>query len=803
MRFLIPCLLFVLLAFQADAQDPMANSLKSYGEAKQNANLFVHFDKNVYTNHETVWFTAYLLRKNKSAINQHKLISVALIRDIDSAVVAEDRFPMQNGLAFGSLVLPDSILTGNYRLLAFTDRVINNMPEAIFVQPVTIKTNLDLPFKASMKLAEPPSPAANSHKILLAVTSTSNNFLPKPTSISYKYGSLAKNAKTDASGQLLLDLPKQDLVTDPNLYVKLKYEKDSSFISMALPMGKSRASVKFYPEGGNLVAGLPINISWEVKDQFQMPVALSAFLFKNNQVIDTIETGSYGIGKFRLLIEAGANYSVKLLHSGLADSIYHLPVALAQGISLSIPEAVTQDSLRLSLRTNSTQKLIIRIHNFKESFLYTPFDMGANFRTLKIPLSEVPKGLNTLTISDSLDRPLAERMFFAHYDNKVKLNITTDQPSYEQRQKVSLSLKLDDLIGNAVVSIACVQDNRIDQKKVNDIESYTFLTNELQKLPVNLSGNAYKDRAYLEQLLLVKGWRRYTWQDFQEFKPAPEDVKTDSLQVVGRITKSKKELLTPMTLGVLKAQQMNLINTNEKGVFNLDDNELMAEAGKKMFLFVNDKNKAAYKLDIDDPFAQLNAKLRRKLSYEDSTLPSTLLNNSELALKSNEKAIHLKEVVITAKKDNGFYGRGMPGANACGDYVCRYNILNCPNHFGDIGNTQPIPGKSYRSNGTMMVYVDCKANSNSENELFIPVKGIHLQKEFYVSDYKEPQEPAFFSTIYWNYATLLNGGKSKELSFYTSDITGKFRIVVQGVTDTDVIYAERFFEVKAKQKSDP
>lgn len=59
-------------------------------------------------------------------------------------------------------------------------------------------------------------------------------------------------------------------------------------------------------------------------------------------------------------------------------------------------------------------------------------------------------------------------------------------------------------------------------------------------------------------------------------------------------------------------------------------------------------------------------------------------------------------------------------------------------------------------------------------------------------------EPAFFSTIYWNYGTILNKEKDTEITFYTSDITGMFKIIVQGATSNDVIYAEKRFEVKNK-----
>lgn len=111
---------------------------------------------------------------------------------------------------------------------------------------------------------------------------------------------------------------------------------------------------------------------------------------------------------------------------------------------------------------------------------------------IKIPLTDVPKGLATITIVDSLSRPLAERMFFAHYNDSEKLSLTTDQKTYKQREKVNLKLNLN-VDKNALVSIACVQSNRLEIKKMSDIESYTYINNELSQLPINSKGNSYKD----------------------------------------------------------------------------------------------------------------------------------------------------------------------------------------------------------------------------------------------------------------------------------------------------------------------
>ncbi|RZL18358.1 MAG: hypothetical protein EOO96_27545 [Pedobacter sp.] len=146
---------------------------------------------------------------------------------------------------------------------------------------------------------------------------------------------------------------------------------------MALPQAKGKASVKFYPEGGNLVNGLPSTVAWEVKDQQNRPVAVKAFLYQNEKAIDTIETSSYGIGKFRMLPHTGLNYTLKLIHDKLVDSTYKLPNAIENGLVLTLTEAVVKDTLRVNLKTNLTQQIFIRLHNFRESFLNIPFDMDS------------------------------------------------------------------------------------------------------------------------------------------------------------------------------------------------------------------------------------------------------------------------------------------------------------------------------------------------------------------------------------------------------------------------------------------
>ena len=213
-----------------------------------------------------------------------------------------------------------------------------------------------------------------------------------------------------------------------------------------------------------------------------------------------------------------------------------------------------------------------------------------------------------------------------------------------------------------------------------------------------------------------------------------------------------------------------------------------------MYLFANTTNRDDYSIQINDTFDKASINLSKTEASTLSAEPFNLSNNADLVLKNDDKAIRLKEVVIKTTNDRNFhYSRGGFGANACGDYVCMYDILNCRNHTNDSGNTQPVPGVTYKgSNGP---YKECK-NYAKDDKSFVEFAGIRYHKEFYLDEYKDPLEPAFFSTIYWNYGIILAPQKETELSFYTSDIVGTFKVIVQGVTKDDVIYTEKKFEVK-------
>ncbi|TCC98020.1 hypothetical protein [Pedobacter psychroterrae] len=800
---LLSLLWYLLISFasvtalkaQRLTQSAITEKMQYYNLANPSASLFVHFDKTIYTNNETVWFTGYLIKDNSNNLSKHQVLSVALVRDIDSAIIKQGKYVMSNTLSFGSMILPDSMLTGNYHFQVSTNRVSSGIPDAVFTQPIVIKTNIEPAFSASIKLLKAGNHGKTPNEVLISATTRDFRFLPKPIDVSYRYGNLFKTEKTSKSGELVLMLPEQEGISDPNVYAKLKYGKDSSFINLTLPVTRRNAIVRFYPEGGNLIDNLPGRVAWEVKDQQLNMVSAKALLFKDKKLLDTIETNSYGIGKFMLTPEINSIYQIKLLHSGFTDTTYRLPPAIAEGVNLYFADAAVKDTLKVRIINKTAQKVYVRIHDFNETFFISEMTLSAAHKIFKVPLSEIPKGLKTITVSDSIGRPLSERMFFARYDPQQKIIITTDKSIYNQREKVVLKVKLiePDTIG--FLSIACVQNNRFPGKLSNDIESYINLRQQLTTLPMAPAGNGFSDKDFVENMLLVRGWSRYTWQNILKAE-STDTIKTyDPLALKIKVAQYNKPLKVPIDLGIMIGTTVGVIKTDSAGQTVFKNEELVIPADTKIQVIALGKNQDLYSVKVDDPYRQLNKTYLKLIHADRTSVPSTVQNNNELSLKPNEKINRLSEVKITAGS-NVHYKRGV---NACGDYVCSYNVLNCRNHISDYGNRHPVAGRTYRngSEGGTIVYRDCKSE---DRDLFIvPLPGIYTKKEFYIDDYTEPLEPAFVSTLYWNHGDLFDPAE-KEFIFYTGDITGKFRIVVQGMVNDDVAYHEHFIEVQSNPK---
>jgi hypothetical protein len=414
------------------------------------------------------------------------------------------------------------------------------------------------------------------------------------------------------------------------------------------------------------------------------PLLISGILYKNEQAVDTIQTNGYGLGSFTLKPEADGNYYVILNKSDQERTIYSLPKAI-QGPSIYVANAVCNDTLVVRMADRTGGMYYGMVHNYTdEIFSHSLWIcVSPRSRLSAFRLQMFPKVLLPLHYWIVLAEPVAERLFFAHYNERAELLVATDQAEYQQRKKVKLSLQIKDASGKPVsglVSVACVQNNRIDPRKMTDIESYTYLSNALALVPYKKDpmGNENDNLDYWEDILLVKGWRRYTWPDLLQAKADDTLQKFSSLLFSGLVTQNEKKVSKPYTLTLFSDSSFQMIQTDSTGHFIFKNEDLILPADGKKYLFINEKYKEDFTVQVNDPYRILTVKLTPQLVYENFEAGTVEKNTETMLLKQGEKATVLKEVIVTGKKDRSVNGMAASGRNECGDYVCHFQCTELP-----------------------------------------------------------------------------------------------------------------------------
>lgn len=798
----------------AVSDEVILEKLDLYAKRYPDNLMFVHTDKTLYTNNETIWFSAYLLKSRQEYAGKNTMLSVALFREDNRELLVRDTYLMRDGLSFGSLTLPDTIPPGNYQLAAFTNLVDQNgLPLIAFTQPLTLKSISQQDFSASLTLLDTViSKGMIRARLDVRVEDTRSK---EKAVLDYSVGQDKKQGIVLQESSYTITVPAEQLDSpEPVLQTSVRYNKKIQYLSLKLPKARRpEIRVGFFPEGGSLGTGLKSLVGWEAATDEGLPVKVTGILYRGELPVDTIHTNSYGIGKFDLKPEQGSRYTLKIPANDYLqkDTIYALPEPVGDGIVIKLAEAVVKDSLQADLYSREKRQVKVVVHNYNKIFGVFTTTAGPSGNRLKIVLPALPKGMATLTLLDEQGRPRAERLFFAHYDRKVSTEIAPDHPQYKRRDSVKVKLRLLDKNGNPVkglLSVAAVQDNRIEGRKQQDIESYAYLDHWLDNLPLNPSGRGFSDKEYLEDIFLVRGWRRFSWQDLMH-GAAKDTVIVSSPGISGKVRFKKRPLDQPVSLTVMRDSVFQVIDTEADGTFPVNEDHFLVNEGRKALVSVNEKNKLPYTVHVEDPYLETGRKFAESFRIQRKGPAGNVRSTGEQSLQGLERSVSLAEVVVNGDRGGGLYGvKGPRGSNRCGDYVDDWGYLNYPPSAGRSTNTQPIQGKQYKIRtdireelGTVwfsvrsVTYTGCYTK---ESSTIFNVQGIYLARDFYGLS-KEATllpEPQYLSTLFWRPGLITNDQGEAEFSFVTGDITGDFRIVVQGLSKDDMISGESRFTVK-------
>ncbi len=297
-----------------------------------------------------------------------------------------------------------------------------------------------------------------------------------------------------------------------------------------------------------------------------------------------------------------------------------------------------------------------------------------------------PHGISKITLYDEQNNVLAERLVFVRNSDGKTLTITSDKKEYQPREKIKLEIEsLLDPGEDSIVtglSVAVVNDAYFSEGgRTQTIESYLLLDSEL-KGPVESPASCFTDEESisagekLDLVMMVNGWRRYYWDELQDYfnKPLPGWDDT-GLTIEGQVKTlwgSDPVVGGTVELGPFSSEFLILKDTtDEAGRFSFN-RLFLKDSALVMLNAFNQKGRQSTQVfyeptalfDTVVPFEKINRTARNIELHEEYSRASFNRHLARREFELEHGSILLGEVEITKEYKSGPMVTGIYGFGA-------------------------------------------------------------------------------------------------------------------------------------------
>lgn len=591
-----------------------------------------------------------------------------------------------------------------------------------------------------------------------------------------------------------------------------------------------------FPEGGNLVSGLP----FKATGSGGCPVDVEGTLYQDEIPVLSFKSSHDGMGVIPFTPSSGKEYRIELANG----YSYALPEIYRQGMGLRLSG---RDGKQLEFLISQTEGLsdqeVYLVGQIRGTVCCVAKGLLKDRLKMKIPLSEFPyQGIAEFTLFNAAMQPVAERLVYVHPEKKLHIDIVTEKESYVLREKATLKVKVTDDNGQPVkadlgISVFDKAYSNPDDR-VNML-AYCYLSSQIRGVvcrPAYYFDEKNADRMQaMDLLLLTQGWRRYVWELNGTVRHGEMFLRDDvtGIQTLGSKKKSKGTGGAKQLIQVSGAEgNSTYLMTDSLGRFTVDTDLMKTLRGGYVYLKPMLSKEFKPELEIQDYFPAIDS-IRRKKSFDCSLINCTQRPKEEIydaPVVSGDSTILLDEVVIARKARKPFRDKLMGRLDSLAQmnlnsvYVCTSCglLLNYnPDYQGHHalvgeggcpakGRKQPVDGETYRiakykyygdakGGGVYFSVVDAHsvvyhAAEFTEEELLRMnnmwrVKGYYGKREFYQPDEIDMQLPVpdARNTLLWASSVVTDEKGEATVSFYCSDINTGFIGVAEGVDGTGLL----------------
>ena len=287
-----------------------------------------------------------------------------------------------------------------------------------------------------------------------------------------------------------------------------------------------KPQIRFFPEGGNLVAGLRSTVAFRITDAYGSPLSATGIVFNDkNDTLATFRTEKFGMGSFSFIPSPGSEYFAQVT---LKDTVLSIP----------LPRPSGSGWVMHTLREGNLIETTVNCNRSPEHKAYLlVISAGKIIMTLEQPLAEgkcrftfdtslLLPGICEMTLYNEARQPVAETGIFRRPVNAFPLRLSTDEPAYSFREKVHIHLDTGDTAlspGSYHLSASVYLIDSLQPAPESNIVSDWWLSSVL-KGPIESPTWYFEDHGAQGQqvanlLMLTQDWSPYNWKTVGENQP--------------------------------------------------------------------------------------------------------------------------------------------------------------------------------------------------------------------------------------------------------------------------------------------
>jgi hypothetical protein len=252
---------------------------------------------------------------------------------------------------------------------------------------------------------------------------------------------------TDAGGNAIVKatLPREIRRGDGLLTVLVEDGGVTESVQKRIPIVLAQLALALYPEGGDLIEGLPGRVYFAARSSLDKPADIEGRVVDDRGgVVALLRSHHDGMGRFELAPRAGRTYHVVITRPAGIAQRHELPRAKRDGCAMQAVDdfASARPELRIALWCTRAQEVavsaVLRERRVATAKASVPRGGPA---VIALPMPPGAQGAVRVTAFDRGLAPVAERLVYRNRGKDLRISIKPDRAAYHPRDPVTLAIE--------------------------------------------------------------------------------------------------------------------------------------------------------------------------------------------------------------------------------------------------------------------------------------------------------------------------------------------------------------------------